>query len=233
MITIRHAEQRGKANFGWLDSRHTFSFGHYYDPGHMGFSALRVINDDKVKPRAGFDTHGHQDMEIISLVLDGTIVHRDSEGNRRKLPAGEYQLMSAGRGISHSEYNGSKIKPLHFLQIWIEPSRRGGQPGYQQKRFPQRQGLVTIASPDGADDSLQIKQDATLQQLLLEPGSHQALTIDAGRKIYIHQINGQLEVNDKVLAPGDGAKICRESRLLLQNRGEEPVKALIFDLPPQ
>ncbi len=135
MITLRQEKDRGRAQFGWLDSRHTFSFGHYYDPQHMGFSVLRVINDDIVQPGAGFDTHGHRDMEIISYVLEGAIEHQDSEGHQQKLPAGEFQLMSAGKGIYHSEYNASSTERLRFLQIWIEPKEKGSQPDYQQKDF--------------------------------------------------------------------------------------------------
>lgn len=151
MITVRHAEDRGRANFGWLDSKHTFSFGSYYDPKHMGFSELRVINDDLVQPNAGFDTHGHRDMEIISYVLEGVIAHKDSEGNVQTLPAGEFQLMSAGKGIYHSEYNASETDPLRFLQIWIQPNTFGNKPGYQQKDFGRNAGLTTIATPNGRE----------------------------------------------------------------------------------
>ncbi len=165
MITVRHSDDRGSASFGWLDSKHTFSFGDYYDLKHMGFSALRVINDDIVQPSAGFATHGHRDMEIISYVLKGTIEHKDSEGNIQTLPVGEFQLMSAGRGIYHSEYNASDSDTLRFLQIWIQPNTFGNEPGYQQKDFGQAGGLTPIATPDGHDGTLQIKQDASLHQL--------------------------------------------------------------------
>ena len=232
MISVRKAEDRGLARFSWLDSRHTFSFGHYYDPAHMGFSVLRVINDDKVKPAAGFETHGHRDMEIISLVLDGVIEHQDSEGNSRQLPAGEYQLMSAGRGIYHSEFNASKSEPLRFLQIWIEPSSVGGTPGYQQKVFPQHSGLADIITPDGRDGTLKIKQDAVIQQLILYPGEIIDREVANGRHLYIHQISGQLSVNGEVdLKSGDGLKVSDSKQLKLENRGKESLKALVFDLP--
>lgn len=229
MITVRKAHERGRANFGWLDSRHTFSFGSYYDPQHMGFSELRVINDDIVQPGEGFDTHGHRDMEIISYVLEGSIAHKDSEGNVKILPAGEFQLMSAGSGIYHSEYNASDTSPLRFLQIWIQPSETGGQPGYQQKAFGREPGITPIATPDGQDGTLKIKQDASLSQIILLPG--ESVPITPQRNVFIHQVDGQLSVNDTILAPGDGAMITQESDILLSNLGAEPVTALVFDLP--
>ncbi|WP_273860148.1 pirin family protein [Photobacterium sp. GSS17] len=229
MITVRKAHERGRANFGWLDSRHTFSFGSYYDPQHMGFSELRVINDDIVQPGAGFDTHGHRDMEIISYVLEGSIAHKDSEGNVKILPAGEFQLMSAGSGIYHSEYNASDTSPLRFLQIWIQPSETGGQPGYQQKAFGREPGITSIATPDGQGGTLKIKQDASLSQIILLPG--ESVPITPQRNVFIHQVDGQLSVNDTILAPGDGAMITQESDILLSNLGAEPVTALVFDLP--
>lgn len=231
MIEVRAAAARGRANFGWLDSKHTFSFGHYYDPAHMGFSELRVINDDQVTPGAGFDTHGHRDMEIISYVLEGTIAHKDSAGNVKTLPAGEFQLMSAGRGIHHSEFNASDSDTLKFLQIWIQPNTLGGEPGYQQKDFGQEPGLTTIATPSGENGTLHIKQDAKLHQLILQPGTDLHLDIVPGRRIYIHQIDSELIVNDVVLTPGDGAKISGESELQLRNASDVAVKALVFDLP--
>jgi quercetin 2,3-dioxygenase len=231
MITVRHAQDRGQANFGWLDSKHTFSFGHYYDPQHMGFSALRVINDDTVAPNAGFDTHGHRDMEIISYVLQGAIAHKDSEGNVETLPAGEFQLMSAGSGIRHSEYNPSKSDNLHFLQIWIQPNVIGQHPGYQQKHFGNPIGLTTIATPTGENDTLHIKQDMTLYQLILEPQSQLKLDIDVERHVYIHQIIGNLQVDNTELMPGDGGKITAQTIINLSNTGHEQVAALVFDLP--
>lgn len=231
MIEVRAAAARGRANFGWLDSKHTFSFGHYYDPAHMGFSELRVINDDQVTPGAGFDTHGHRDMEIISYVLEGTIAHKDSAGNVKTLPAGEFQLMSAGRGIHHSEFNASDSDTLKFLQIWIQPNTLGGEPGYQQKDFGQEPGLTTIATPNGENGTLHIKQDAKLHQLILLPGTDLQLDVAPGRRIYIHQIDSDLHVNDVMLTPGDGAKISGESELQLRNASDVGVKALVFDLP--
>ncbi|KJF83087.1 pirin family protein [Photobacterium angustum] len=231
MIIVRHSEQRGLANFGWLNSKHTFSFGHYYDPQHMGFSALRVINDDIVAVGGGFDTHGHKDMEIISYVLEGAIEHKDSEGNVHILSAGEFQLMSAGSGIYHSEYNASHTEPLKFLQIWIQPNSFGNKPSYEQKDFFKQQGLTTIATPTGEDGTLLIKQDAKLHQLVLKPNSKLSIDIATGRKIYLHQVNGILSVNDIELNAGDGAKIENLYTLNFANRGQEEVTALLFDLP--
>ena len=230
MINIRPSEQRGKADFGWLKSRHTFSFGEYYDQNHMGVSVLRVINDDRVAPGAGFSTHGHSDMEIISYVLDGEIAHRDSEGNVATLPAGEFQLMSAGSGIRHSEFNPSQDKPLHFLQIWIRPSVYGAAPGYQQKDFGAQPGLTLVASPDGAEGSLTIRQNARLYQLLLQPEAEIALPANRDRNYFVHQIDGELTVNDTVLSPGDGAHLRDEGNIQLR-AGTQAVRALVFDLP--
>ncbi len=231
MIKVRNASERGRASFGWLDSRHTFSFGNYYDPRHMGFSSLRVINDDIVKPGAGFDTHGHRDMEIISLVLEGSIAHKDSEANVQVLPAGEFQLMSAGSGIRHSEYNASKTDKLRFLQIWIEPKTHGGKPGYQQKRFSQKQGITKIVTPTGKGGTLAIKQNAYLSQLILAPDMTETYRVAEGRQVYIHQIDGELLADETLLEGGDGAKVSRQSSITLKNCGNKPVKALIFDLP--
>lgn len=229
MFEIRKGNERGIANFGWLQSRHTFSFASYYDPTQMGFSALRVINDDTVAPGAGFDTHGHKDMEILSLVLSGRIAHKDSAGNTEVLPAGEYQLMSAGKGIYHSEFNASTTEPLKFLQIWIQPNQFGGQPGYQQKAFGTEQGVTLILSPDGRDGSLTLKQDARLYQLILNAQGEQQLPVAPGRKLYIHVISGDLLVGGQQLQAGDGIKISAESALHLVSPAG--VKALIFDLP--
>lgn len=230
MIKLRKANDRGTAHFGWLDSKHTFSFGHYYDPEHMGFSALRVINDDIVAPGAGFDTHGHRDMEIISYVLEGSIEHKDSRGNVEVLPAGEFQLMSAGQGILHSEYNASPNQNLRFLQIWIQPNATGGSAGYQQKKFGKQQGLTTIVTPTGADGSLQIKQDASLHQLILAPET--LLDFFAIRpNVYVHLVSGELTINNVTLAPGDGAKISEQRNLTFSNTGSEQLTALIFELP--
>lgn len=229
MLEIRHANQRGSADFGWLKSRHSFSFGSYYDPSQMGFSALRVINDDIVTPGAGFDTHGHKDMEILSLVLQGSIAHKDSAGNTEVLPAGEYQLMSAGRGIYHSEFNASEQDMLRFLQIWLLPDRTGEAPGYQQKYFGEHNGLTLILSPDGRDGSLKLKQNALLYQLILPANEQLQLPLQRQRNAYVHLISGELKLNGQHLRPGDGAKVKEEQALQMSAVGA--VKALIFDLP--
>lgn len=229
MFEMRYAADRGKADFGWLQSQHTFSFASYYDPAQMGFSALRVINDDKVAPGAGFDTHGHKDMEILSLVLTGKIAHKDSAGNTEVLPSGEFQLMSAGRGIYHSEFNASSAEELKFLQIWIQPNKFGGDPGYQQKDFGQREGLTLILSPDGREGSLTVRQNAFLHQLILPQAGQQQLPLAAGRKVYIHLITGELDVSGHKLQPGDGIKISDQAALQLTAAADS--KALIFDLP--
>ncbi|WP_047045784.1 pirin family protein [Vibrio mexicanus] len=231
MISVRHSQDRGRANFGWLDSKHTFSFGSYYDPEQMGFSTLRVINDDIVEPGAGFDTHGHRDMEIISFVLEGKIAHKDSEGNVQVLPAGEFQLMSAGSGIYHSEYNASDSDKLRFLQIWIQPNSFGNKPGYQQKDFGKEVGLTTIATPTGENGTLHIKQDAKLHQLILDPGTSLELDVEQGRKVYVHQVEGELSVNDTVLDGGDGAKVEDAAKVILKNAGNTQTTALVFELP--
>ncbi|MDN3611548.1 pirin family protein [Vibrio ostreicida] len=231
MITVRKSHQRGTAHLGWLDSQHTFSFGHYYDSQQMGFSVLRVLNDDRVKPGAGFDTHGHQDMEIISLVLQGTIEHQDSEGNIKTLPAGEFQLMSAGKGIRHSEYNRSDHEPLRFLQIWIQPEMVGGSPNYQQKDFGQQTGLTTIITPDGAHGTLQIKQDVKMHQLIVPAGESLQLAITEGRRVYVHQISQSLQLNQTLLESGDGAKVDNLLNVTFTNMGASNAKALVFDLP--
>jgi redox-sensitive bicupin YhaK (pirin superfamily) len=230
MISIRRSHERGGANFGWLDSKHTFSFGNYYDERHMGFSALRVINDDRVTPGAGFDTHGHRDMEILSYVLEGEIAHKDSEGNIATLPVGEFQLMSAGSGIRHSEFNPSRTNGLHFLQIWIQPNVYGGAPGYQQKDFGRQPGLTLAVSPDGEAGSLVIKQDARIYQLLLEPNGQAILPADNARHYYVHVIDGELDIAGEIARPGDGAKLA-DIDVLELNAKAQAVKALVFDLP--
>lgn len=231
MITIRKANDRGHANFGWLDSNHTFSFGNYYDPNHMGYSHLRVINDDQVLPSAGFDTHGHRDMEIISYVLQGRIAHKDSAGNIKELPAGEFQLMSAGSGIYHSEFNASDTETLKFLQIWIQPNVAGEKPGYQQKAFGEEQGLTTVITPTGDNGTLSIKQDARVLQLILAAGTEETVKVADNRHVYIHQIEGELTLADgTVLKAGDGAKIAQENAVAVKNNASTRVKAIIFDL---
>lgn len=230
MISIRRSNQRGAADFGWLKSQHTFSFGNYYDEQHMGFSALRVINDDHVAPDAGFQTHGHRDMEIISYVLKGEIAHKDSEGNVATLPPGEFQLMSAGSGIRHSEFNPSSTNELHFLQIWIQPNVYGQAPGYQQKDFGQNPGLTLVASPDGEDGSMLIKQDARLYQLILGAGEQVDLNASAQRNYYVHVVEGELQIENEIAKPGDGVKITKVENVQLLAT-DNKVKALVFDLP--
>jgi hypothetical protein len=230
MFEIIRSAERGRAHFGWLKSQHTFSFGDYYNPKQMGFSELRVINDDEVAPGAGFPTHGHRNMEIISYVLEGKIAHKDSAGNEEILPAGEFQLMSAGKGISHSEYNASNTERLKFLQIWIQPNQLNGAPGYQQKDFGQAVGLTEVITADGRNGTLTIKQDASLSQLILLASEQQLMPVKPGRAYYLHLINGELTVADQVLQPGDGIKLAQLTELTVK-AGAEPVRALWFDLP--
>ncbi len=230
MITIRPSNKRGNADFGWLQSKHTFSFGNYHDAQQMGFSALRVINDDRVAPDSGFQTHGHSDMEIISYVLEGEIAHKDSEGNVAVLPPGEYQLMSAGSGIRHSEFNPSNDKELHFLQIWIQPNVYGQTPRYQQKDFGQSKGLTLVASPDGKDGSMLIKQDAFMYQLILFANEDTHFPAKSSRNYYVHLIEGDMEIEGDILSPGDGAKIEKIDSLHMKAL-DQTVKALVFDLP--
>ena len=229
MIEIRRSDERGTANHGWLKSRHTFSFGSYYDPEYMGVSALRVINDDQVTPGNGFATHSHQDMEIISYVKKGTIEHKDSMGNIERLPVGEFQLMSAGTGVTHSEYNPSATDALEFLQIWIQPNVLGIEPGYQQKQFDTRSGLQLILSPDGKQGSLLIHQDAYLYQLRLAAGDSASLDVAESRTVYIHTVAGNMQVNGENLHAGDGATMKQVDSIDFV--ASEDVEALVFDLP--
>lgn len=231
MDYIRQSDSRGRANFGWLDSRHSFSFGSYYDPGHMGFSVLRVINDDTVKGDTGFGAHGHRDMEIISYVLEGAIEHRDSIGNRFVVPAGEVQRMSAGTGIQHSEFNASRTEPLKFLQIWIEPDVMGIAPGYQQARIEQRGQLTALVTADGRDGSLSLHQDANLYRLRLQPGERFTLQT-GGRAGYLHIIDGSADAGETTLAAGDGVGFTR-TRAQEIVAGAGGLEALWFDLPRQ
>lgn len=230
MFEIIRSAERGRAHFGWLKSQHTFSFGDYYNPNQMGFSELRVINDDEVAAGAGFPTHGHRNMEIISYVLEGKIAHKDSAGNEEILPAGEFQLMSAGKGISHSEYNASSTERLKFLQIWIQPNQLNGEPGYQQKHFGQAPGLTEVITPDGRNATLTIKQDASLSQLILLSGQQQSMPVRSDRLYYLHLINGELTVADQSLKAGDGIKLAQLTELSVL-AGSDPVRALWFDLP--
>jgi redox-sensitive bicupin YhaK (pirin superfamily) len=229
---MRRAADRGHANHGWLDSRHTFSFGSYYDPQHMGLSNLRVINDDTVAPGGGFAPHGHHDMEIISYVLDGALEHRDSMDNGSVIRPGDVQRMSAGTGVTHSEYNPSSTEPVHFLQIWLEPNRLGVEPAYDQRHFPaeQRRGrLALLVSPDGRDDSIATHQDTLLYGTLLDAGEEVSYRLPAGRKAYIHLARGRLSINDTELEGGDGIAISDHETLRLI--GIQDAEALLFDLP--
>lgn len=229
MLTIRPNETRGSTRLNWLRSQHSFSFGSYYDPEHMGVSALRVINDDRVTPGAGFAPHSHQDMEIITYVTQGAIAHKDSMGNIKSLPAGEFQLMSAGSGVTHSEYNPSRSEPLELLQIWIRPSQFGVEPGYQQKAFAPRQGLSLIVSSKARDGSLRLHQDASLYRLILPAGDNSAISLDEGRTAYVHVVKGELKINGERLRAGDGAAVSQVSEL--QFSGLSSAEALVFDLP--
>jgi len=198
MITVRHANERGAANFGWLDSRHTFSFGDYYDPAQMGFGPLRVINEDRVSPGQGFGTHGHKDMEIISYVLEGGLEHRDSKGTGSVIRPGDVQVMSAGSGIRHSEFNHSKTEPVHFLQIWVMPDRRGIAPRYEQKTFTdteKRGRLRLVASSDGRDGSVVVHQDVELFAALLNSGEKVAHALAAGRRAWLQVMRGAMALD--------------------------------------
>lgn len=232
MIELRKSEDRGVANLGWLHSHHTFSFGHYYDPRHTGFGPLLVINEDRVQPAKGFGTHGHRDMEIISYVLDGELAHKDSMGNGSVLRYGDVQRMSAGTGVMHSEFNHSPDKPVHFLQIWIEPAVKGIAPGYEEKHFDvaSKQGrLRLIASPEGSDDSVMIHQDARLYASLLQGEQSVTHALQPGRTAYIHLIRGHLTVNGHRLNTGDALKISGESQIVAGQA--EAAEFLLFDLP--
>lgn len=228
MKYVRRASDRGKADFGWLKSAHSFSFGSYYDPNHMGVSALRVINDDIVQPSRGFDTHGHRDMEIISYVIEGALEHKDSSGNQYIVPAGDIQIMSAGKGIMHSEYNASATHPVNFLQIWIQPNQFGGKPGYAQKKIEQHGQLTTLVSPDVNDDALPILQDAKLSRLVLKTGESFSFETDE-RMGYLHLVKGQLQTESDLFGPGDAVALVGPD--VLDVKAETDVEALWFDLP--
>jgi len=231
-IVVRPSAQRGPADFGWLKSRHSFSFGSYYDPAQMGFRSLRVINEDRVAPGTGFDTHGHRDMEIISYVLDGAIEHKDSMGNGEVLRAGEVQAMSAGTGILHSEFNPSGDDPVHFLQIWLMPDRSGHTPRYAQRAFGREaklNRLALVVSPDGADGSVEIHQDARLYASILEAGKTAELTLRAGRHAWVQVARGSVEVDGTTLKEGDGAAVSQATALKLKGLADES-EVLVFDL---
>jgi hypothetical protein len=231
MIALRKSQDRGHANHGWLDSYHTFSFAGYYDPREMGFGTLRVINEDRVAPGQGFGTHPHRDMEIISYVLEGALAHKDSMGTGSVIQPGDVQRMSAGTGVSHSEFNHSQKDGVHFLQIWIEPNQRGVAPGYEQKNFTRedKKGrLRLIASPDGADGSVKIHQDARVYASVLEGGDAVTHALQSGRQAYVHVARGSVELNGTKLTTGDGAKISGEKELRLS--GGQGAEVLLFDM---
>lgn len=231
MLTLRKSQDRGYADHGWLKSRHSLSFADYYDPAHMGFGNLRVINEDRVAPGRGFGKHSHRDMEIISYVLEGELAHQDSMGNIKAIPPGDVQRMSAGSGVTHSEFNHAKDQTTHFLQIWILPNEVGLSPSYEQKTIPavQKRGkLRLIASPDGAQDSVTIHADASVYVGLFDDDERAELTINPKRKAYVHIVRGALEVNGTRLGAGDAALLHQEDRISLANGDDAEV--LVFDL---
>jgi hypothetical protein len=231
MLAIRHAEERGLANMGWLNSRHTFSFGHYYDPEFMGFGPLRVINEDRVQPARGFDTHGHNDMEIISYVLEGALEHKDSMGNGSIIRPGDVQRMSAGTGVRHSEYNASDADLVHFLQIWVLPERDGLAPSYEQKAFSREDKLGRlrlVGSRDGREGSVTIHQDADLYATVLCAGDRVSHELAAGRKGWVQVARGDVALNDEPLTPGDGVAIEGPAKITLSGLSETEV--LLFDM---
>jgi quercetin 2,3-dioxygenase len=233
MMTLRTSSERGYADHGWLKSFHSFSFAGYYDPDHMGFGNLRVINEDRVAAGRGFGTHGHQNMEIISYVLSGELAHQDSIGNVKGIPPGDVQRMSAGTGVRHSEFNHAEGQTTHFLQIWIEPNVTGIAPGYEQKTFPEaekRGALRLVASPDGAQGSVLIHADARLYAGLFDGSESVSLALDPQRKSYVHLVRGQLDVNGQTLHTGDAMALQSESRLQLANG--QAAEVLVFDLAP-
>ncbi|KKO62869.1 Quercetin 2,3-dioxygenase [Janthinobacterium sp. KBS0711] len=232
MLQIRHSEERGAANHGWLNSHHSFSFGSYHDPLHMGFGPLLVINEDRVTPGQGFGTHGHRDMEIISYVLDGALEHKDSMGTGSVLHYGDVQRMSAGSGVRHSEFNHSATDGLHFLQIWIQPNVMGIPPSYEEKHFTpesKRGKLRLIASSDGRQGSVLIHQDAAIYASILQEGEQAEHALEEGRLAYVHLIRGSLVVNGTPLKAGDALKLTQEASVIITQ--PEDAEFLLFDLP--
>ncbi|MBT0959994.1 pirin family protein [Denitromonas sp. IR12] len=232
-MTIRKADDRGHARFGWLNARHTFSFGEYYDPAHMGFGPLRVINDDRIAPGGGFPTHPHADMEILTYVIDGALAHKDSLGNGSTIRPGEIQYMRAGTGIRHSEFNPSSSEPLRLLQIWVLPAERGTPPGYGQQRIdvlPVKNGLRLIASGDGRDGSVRIGQDVDLYAATLDGADTAELTPAPGRLGWVQVARGSVTLNGERLAEGDGAALSGETLLRLSDG--DGAELLVFDMAP-
>ncbi|MBL9164152.1 MAG: pirin family protein [Planctomycetaceae bacterium] len=231
MIRVRKSNERGLGDHGWLRSRHTFSFGQYYDPQQMGFRSLRVMNEDRVAPGKGFGTHPHDNMEIISYVLDGELAHRDSMGNGSTLTPGRFQRMSAGTGVTHSEFNPSPENTAHFYQIWIEPNQQNVTPSYEELDVPtaeKRNRLRLVASPDGRDDSLTIHQDAAIYLGDLEAGKEASLPLDAGRHAWVQVLRGAATVNGEKLTAGDAAAVSEETAVAI--RAEEAAEVMVFDL---
>ena len=231
MLTLRKALDRGFADHGWLQSFHSFSFADYHDPAQMGVGKLRVINEDRIAPGTGFATHSHRDMEILSYVLDGALGHKDSIGNGATIVPGEVQRMSAGTGIAHSEFNQAASQTTHFLQIWLLPSQRGIDPGYEQKAFPEsdkRGRLRLVASPDGRDDSVTVHADASLYAGLFDGGERAEMALDPRRLAYVHVVRGMASVNGQALQPGDAVTLDGESRLVLEEGRDAEV--LVFDV---
>ena len=231
MITLRESTERGHANHGWLDSYFTFSFANYYDPRHMEFRSLRVLNEDRVDPGAGFPTHPHNDMEILTYVIEGSLEHRDTMGNGSLVRAGEFQRMTAGTGVRHSEFNPSKTEPLHLLQIWILPAEMGLTPGYEQKEFPRNDrlnALRVVASPSGRDASLILHQDAEVLTAVLEAGKSVEHRLDKGRHGWVQVISGSVEINGQPSQGGDGISLSREERIVV--KANEEADVLLFDL---
>jgi hypothetical protein len=232
MMKIRPASERGHANHGWLDSHHTFSFADYHDPAHMGFRTLRVVNDDRVAAGQGFGTHPHRDMEILSYVLEGALEHKDSMGTGSVIVPGDVQRMSAGTGVRHSEYNASKTDPVHFLQIWLLPSKPGIAPGYEQKTFSaadKRGRLRLVASPDGRDGSVTVHTDALVYAGLFDQGQGGEVAVPAGRHAWVHMARGKARVNGQSLGEGDSAGLSDEK--LVRIEGVADAEILVFDLP--
>jgi redox-sensitive bicupin YhaK (pirin superfamily) len=232
MRAIRRASERGRTKIDWLDSRHTFSFGDYYDPAAMGFRVLRVINDDRVAPGGGFPTHAHRDMEIISYVLEGALEHKDSLGTGSVIRPGDVQRMTAGTGVRHSEFNASRSEAVHFLQIWMLPERPGLPPGYEQKAFPdseKRGKFRLVASRDGREGSVTIHQDAAISVALLGSGERARRLLAANRYAYLHVARGEISLGDQRLSEGDGAAISAEPALEIGGQSESEV--VLFDLP--
>ena len=228
MKYIRKAEDRGVANFGWLQSKHSFSFGNYYDPKHMGISVLRVINDDMVMPGQGFGEHGHRDMEIISYVIEGALKHEDSTGNSYLVPAGDVQRMSAGRGVTHSEFNALETQKVKFLQIWIQPNVKGIKPSYQQKNIPQVGSLTTLVSPNGDNGALSINQDASISRLVLN--KDECISLHTEKRIgYLHIIKGKMSVDKQPFKEGDAFAV--DPAHTINVMAETVLEALWFDLP--